>query len=352
MKKQLLLFILLVLSFCAKAQDPHFSQYYNQPVFVNPAFAGLSGHFRAGLIYQKLYFKIPTGYATYNASFEAQVPKVGGIGLNLISDIEGSGYLRTNAAEAIYSYAIHPDPRHKSNIIQVGFKAGLYSQSLDYSKLVFKDQLDPIAGLVVPSAISNANLSNLSNQHYFADFSVGVLGRYNQLRKHSSKIIATHLIAFAISHITQPQQSLLKHDGQLPAKFSLQYTCTKPLYPGNVHKTRDLMAFGFILQKQDYFQELMFGGNLQRQAVYGGLWFRERSSILFNKNIHALVMTMGTEISEGEYTYKIGYSYDVVMNKLGNAAPGSHELSVSMISNHWKNKQQRYQPRKIDCYYF
>lgn len=352
MLKQLLLFILLVLSFCVKAQDPHFSQYYNQPVFVNPAFAGMNGHYRVGVIYQKLYFKIPTGYSTYNASFDMQVPKIGGIGLNLISDVEGSGYLRTNAAEALYSYAIHPDPRHKNNVIQVGFKAGVYSQSLDYSKLIFKDQLDPIGGLVVPSAISNANLSNLSNQHYFADFSVGILGRYNQLRKHSNKIIATHLFAFAISHLTQPQQSLLKQDGQLPAKFSLQYTFTKPLYPGNVHKLRDLLALGLIIQKQDYFQELMFGGNLQQQNIYGGVWFRERSSILFNKNIHALVITMGTEINDGPLTYKIGYSYDVIMNKLGNAAPGSHELSVSMTSNYWKNKAQRYQPRKIDCYYF
>lgn len=354
MIKQLLLFFILILgAFQVRAQDPRISQYYNQPLYVNPAYAGMGGLFRAGVIYQKLYFKLPTGFSTYNISLDMQAPKIGGLGLNITSDVEGTGYLRTNAVEGIYSYAIHPDLKHKNNLIQVGFKAGIYSQSLDYSKLVFKDQLDANLGLVnTNNGTTGATIA--SGPYYFGDFSVGVLGRFNQLKKGNKKIIATHYWGLSIAHITQPMQSFLKQNSNLPSKFIFSYFCIIPMFPGNVHKQHEVINAGLIAEGQGPFKEYMLGANIQKTQVYGGVWFKQRQLFSTSTNTKFMVLCVGSTFYDGLMAYKIGYSYDFGISRFSAGIGGTHELSISMQSMRQGSRYTaaRTIAKKINCYNF
>jgi type IX secretion system PorP/SprF family membrane protein len=355
MTKQLLLFsILLLCAFVSKAQDPRISQYYNQPLYVNPAYAGMSGQYRVGAIYQKLYMKIPTGFSSYNISFDMQAQKIGGLGLTITSDVEGAAYLRTNCIEGIYSYAIHPDLRHKNNIIQVGFKAGVYSQSLDYSKLIFKDQLDANLGLISANNLNPNGTAAVNSPYYFGDFSFGVLGRFNQLKKKNNKIAATHYCGLSIAHITQPMQSFLKQNSTLPIKFTLSYFCIVPIFPGNIHKQRDVVNSGLIIENQGPFKAFLVGANIQKSQVYGGAWFKQRQLLGARENSKFLVLCLGSTFFEGPIAYKIGYSYDFVLSSNASGFGGTHELSISMQSN---KPSSRYQAssmmnKKINCYNF
>ena len=87
-----------------QAQDPHFSQYYANPLYLNPAFAGVQKCPTVHLNYRNQY---PTlgAYNTFSASYDQFVPGIkGGLGVLLLRDEAGNGALNLTEASLIYSY--------------------------------------------------------------------------------------------------------------------------------------------------------------------------------------------------------------------------------------------------------
>ena len=52
------------------SQDPTFTQFYSNPVYLNPALAGSSGCPRIGLNYRNEWPQLTGNYVTYCASFD------------------------------------------------------------------------------------------------------------------------------------------------------------------------------------------------------------------------------------------------------------------------------------------
>ena len=74
---------LLSFSFVSKAQDPTFSQFYFNQLYVNPAFTGINSGLRAGINYRDLWPRIPSKFPTYSLAIDAQdLSLSSGIGLN------------------------------------------------------------------------------------------------------------------------------------------------------------------------------------------------------------------------------------------------------------------------------
>ena len=103
MKQRLLLLPLLLLLFAgsAEAQDPQFSQFYANKMWLSPAFAGSAGGPRLALNYRNQWPRIPGNFITYAASFDMPFYFGGrgrdprhGLGINLMSDQAGAGVLR------------------------------------------------------------------------------------------------------------------------------------------------------------------------------------------------------------------------------------------------------------------
>src|SRR5579871_6216536 len=95
-----ILFALILVSSIARAQDPHFSQFYLSPLTLNPALAGdIDETYRAGAIYRNQYGSVTVPYVTPSASFDMNVFKGSeshdylGLGLLILNDRSGDGNL-------------------------------------------------------------------------------------------------------------------------------------------------------------------------------------------------------------------------------------------------------------------
>lgn len=132
------------------AQDPSFSQFYANRIYLNPAFAGLESGITLSGVSRIQWVNADRGFKTFGASVETQLPYVGlGLGFHVMSNTEGIANLKSNQAGVVFSYTI---PGEKSNI-HFGMEGRLVQKSLDWDRLVFSDQLDPIYGVVQGSSV-------------------------------------------------------------------------------------------------------------------------------------------------------------------------------------------------------
>ena len=68
----------LMMSVLSFAQDAHFSQYYANPIYLNPAFAGLERCPTVHTNYRNQYPELGV-YQTYSASYDQYVDKLNGV---------------------------------------------------------------------------------------------------------------------------------------------------------------------------------------------------------------------------------------------------------------------------------
>ena len=186
MMKKLLIALFLLTGINAKSQDPHFSQFYANPLYLNPAFAGSAVCPRLVMNYRNQWPSISGTMLPANASYDQYFDNLsGGVGILAYSDNAGQGTLRTNMISGIYSFST---PINRYFSIKAGFKASYYQESLDWTKLTFGDEIDPKFGFVYHTAESMPVLNKSA-----ADFSAGLLG-------YSDRFYA----GIAVDHLTEP----------------------------------------------------------------------------------------------------------------------------------------------------
>ena len=81
MKLGLFIFAIFIGSW-AFSQDPQFTQFYANPIYLNPAFAGSNGCPRFNLNYRNEWPSLSGNYVTYSASYDQYFKNIsGGIGV-------------------------------------------------------------------------------------------------------------------------------------------------------------------------------------------------------------------------------------------------------------------------------
>ncbi|MCB0820836.1 MAG: PorP/SprF family type IX secretion system membrane protein, partial [Bacteroidetes bacterium] len=174
-----------------KAQDPQFTQFYANPLYLNPAFAGSVRCPRFVLNYRNQWPAIPGNFVTYSASYDQHFDGInGGLGVLVNNDVAGEGTLNTLNASLIYSYQLEVS---RNFSIKAGFQATFAQRTLDWTKLTFGDQIDTRYGFIYNTQEVFGPKSKI-----FPDFSAGVLG-YSE----------NFYFGFAAHHLTQPDQSFL-----------------------------------------------------------------------------------------------------------------------------------------------
>jgi len=95
----------------ANAQDPHFSQFYNAPMLLNPAVTGLlQGDFRAVTNYRSQWSSISTPFQTMSASVDMNVMNqltkkdLFGLGLVVLNDVAGEASLKNTQVGLSFAY--------------------------------------------------------------------------------------------------------------------------------------------------------------------------------------------------------------------------------------------------------
>ena len=308
-----------------KAQDPEFTQFYANPLYLNPAFAGSMRCPRLAMNYRNQWPAINRAYVTYSASYDQHVDAIGGgLGVLVVNDVAGNGTLNTTNVSMIYSYFL---PVTKDFSIKAGIQGTFAQKRLDFARLTFGDMIDPKMGFSNMSREDPNAGRTVSN----VNFSAGILG-YSKL----------FFIGGSAHHLLNANEGFIGNSA-LPMKISAHTGAVIPLSdsPQNRRKRKSgqnvmpesSISPNLLYRRQGDFQQLNLGVYVTKGPVVGGLWYR---------NQDAFIVLLGFQMPN----FRFGYSYDVTISKLSNASAGSHELSMT-IQFDCKPKKKRFVP--VSC---
>jgi type IX secretion system PorP/SprF family membrane protein len=332
MKKYFTVLLFLATAFRLWAQDPEFSQYYSAPLYLNPAFSGTSADHRFIANYRNQWPSISNSFVTYAFSYDYNLDRLNsGLGFLVTTDKAGTANLKSTTLNFQYAYKVSLSDKW---VLSSGINFGVGLRSIDFSKLVFGDQLAFDATGTTPS--DDPVFSNLQSTNYF-DFGAGML-------LYSRKF----WFGFSAAHLNHPNRSLIGEQADIPVKASLHGGVRIPLYNGLFKKERTAsIAPSFVYKRQGNFDQLDIGTYFFYEPVVVGLWYRGipiQQDVKDNTNHDAVVVILGFQLQKIEFTY----SYDVTVSKLGPNSGGSHELALkyrlNMSTQITKRKKEKFIP--------
>lgn len=306
-----------------QAQDPQFSQFYANALYLNPALAGAVGGPRVALNWRYQWPEAPGGdFRTYSASYDQHFDGIGGgIGAQVMYDRAGEGNLATTTVMVAYSYYLKVNDVLS---IKAGLQAGIFQRSLDVSALRFPDQIHPRLGFIYPT---EENIPNTSIGP-FPDFAAGAIAYTDR-----------YYGGFAVHHITEPNQTFMDNDNsKLYRKITLHAGMMIPLDKGTRNPTT-FISPNILYQRQFNFTQVTFGGYFIKQYFIVGALFRQTGS-----NPDAFIALVGVN----KDAFRIGYSYDIAVSNVSSAARGSHEVSL-VINVPYTKKAKPIKWKPISC---
>jgi type IX secretion system PorP/SprF family membrane protein len=260
MKKIIVLNIVLLFAIISKAQDLHFSQFYNSPLSANPANTGFipDADFRVGINYRNQYKSVPVPYNTSSAFGDLQIAKdklyngwFGG-GIMLLNDKAGSASLQSNK---IYGSLAYHQILGESSVLSVGFQAGYVRKALDFSKLTFDNQWNgKFFDVQAPVGESFASEST-----QYTDLNVGV--NYALFPDENNYFN----IGFAVQHVNRPKETFFSGVSTLGNNYDLRLAPRFTTFLNGSFKLSDRVIVNpqaYVTNMQKVTQ-INLGGNLQ-----------------------------------------------------------------------------------------
>ena len=322
MRRFLVLIILFINSIQLFSQDVEFSQFYANPLYLNPAFAGSDDMSRISLNYRTM---LPTSfgdYSTYSASYDQYLEGIGGgLGFQIMNDRQAQGAVNALNINIIYAYHFK---LRKQWSFSFGLQAGYDIHSINTQNLVFPDMIDPSTGASMPNTESG-----IDQKVMFFDFAAGVLTWYEN-----------YYFGFSVDHITKPVSSLgTQYNGVMGRKYTLHGGMDIPLYNsrGRVDMT---FSPNLIFQLQDDATKLNLGLYLNKNILTAGIWLKTNTQF----NLTGAVLMFGVV---GDYS-TFAYSYDVpfYLGGLTGIISGSHEVTFLYK---FKYNSKRKKMKAIKC---
>ena len=322
----LLLFIIICSIQVGWSQDPIFSQFYNAPIQINPAFTGNTIGAKVATNYRAQWPGFSTAYNTYMLSYDRFLPRYNsGIGASLLADDAGDGILKTIKLSGLYSYRIFVK---QHTYIKLGMELGVVQLRIDPSKLIFFDQLDPQYGAISPGGTTfptDENLAGVGTQ-YYADIGAGVM-LYNP----------KYYVGIGLKHLNNPDNGSLDNieniNTGIPVRFTLHGGMQINIEKSNKGRKGTFISPNVVYVQQGPFKQLNAGAFIDFDAFFTGLWYRHASS-------HGDAVIGSVGIRSG--IFKISYSYDLTISGLGSYSEGAHEIGVIVNFDRLRPRQSRY----------
>lgn len=312
MKRWFVILWLIFLAGICMSQDPQFSRFYSNALYMAPSFAGSTGQNRFALNYRNQWPSVQRGYETYTASFDHYFRKLNsGVGVLFMHDQAGSGNLTTNNISVLYTY----DFRIKNTIhIRPGMSFTYTERSIDFEKLVWRDQMSP--GGNAPSSAEVVSYEKAGD----IDFAVSGL-IYGEI----------FWAGATVDHLLHPNQSLYEeehsedNEALLPTKVQVFGGLRLVVKEKLLRPTPTVLQLAFLYKNQDEYNQLDLGFYWNYEPLVLGVWYRGIPIIKDNSINDALVFLVGFKTRR----YNIGYSYDFTTSKLITSSGGAHEVSFS-----------------------
>jgi len=296
---------------CAVAQDVSFSQPYAAPLYLNPAYSGVSEFSRIGANVRYQWAQLGEPYTTYAFFADHYFDDFkSGVGLSAVSDRQAGGALVQSNFGASYAYNLR---LAEKTFMRFGIQAQLGVASANPSKLVFPDMLS-LSGEVI-SAEQYA-----SEQRTYFDMALGG--------------VFSHDIFFAgaaLHHLMgSPEVEVLGQRVITPRKLTLNVGCNIPIRLGSPHAARyrseedEVLTISpnIIYWQQGMYSSYAVGAYLSVNGFSGGVFYKSEVSSSANF----------VSFSAGYMSDLLGlmYSFDVgrISSEVKTSLPNTHEISL------------------------
>ncbi|MFT5763871.1 MAG: type IX secretion system PorP/SprF family membrane protein, partial [Saprospiraceae bacterium] len=338
MNKNLLTVLFIFCIYLCQAQDPSFSQFYASRIYLNPAFTGIENGVSFSGTSRNQWGKVDRGFRTYIASVEIQEPFLrSGFGLSLYHDTEGLMQLNTNQVSLSYAYHI---PMDKHNI-HIGFEGKWVQKSVDWDKIVFSDELDPVFGAINPTTALP-----LLDKISYTDFDVGILWRFDKDLK-IGRLLSRNTrtsIGLSLHHLPYlflkdtGNESFQNLNTQTSPRLTLHGGTVIPLVFFNGKKSKvsispnikiDLQGDRFFSPRQ-HLQVFTYGLYLLYDGIYIGAFYQNKHLLSQYKDTNAFIFAVGAYLNNSKETNRnffLGLSYDANTTGLGPRAGGVYEIA-------------------------
>jgi len=314
MKRKLLYIVFVILfALSSQGQDHIYSQFYNAPNYLNPALNGqFDGDLRMNLVYRNQWSALPGNqtYITFSADYNMPALN-GGLGLMVTSSSEGTAYLRKLNIAGIYSYSVD----FNNAVLSFGLQAGFTQREIDYSKIVFGDQIDAIDG-IIPGAVSDATLPEYNNKYFF-DAGAGV-----------NLVVGNFMSGLSAQHINRPNESFTGSKSTLPVRLNAHLSYRLPMNPYGDDDGSSLIP-SLVIYNQANANLISAGCQYKYKAANVGLWYRSDPK----GGRDALVVSLIFDLFVRKDMYdkvRLGLSHDATVSKMqyGNTS-GTSEAALS-----------------------
>lgn len=319
--KKLYIKIILVtactlLHFSCKAQDIHFSQFFETPLLRNPALAGIfTGDIRVQLVYRDQWRSVTDGYKTGSLNGEYKLPigkandfiTVGG---QVLFDRAGSAALTQTSLLPALNY--HKSLSDENNrYLSLGFMGGIVNRHFDRSKITTDNTYNG----------GNDGETTVVPSYTYLDAGVGMSFNSNLTNDPEDNFY----LGVAYHHFTKPQNSFFR-DPSVPLN---------PKWVGSAGFRFGVNEFSYLTIQADYsiqakYQEAILGmmyglkiGSLvddPKYVIHGGFFLRLSDALI--------------PVIKVDYKpFSFAFSYDANISRLRTASNGrgGFEFSVSYI---------------------
>lgn len=319
----LLILIALLCRFSSVAQDIHWSQFNDIPLFQNPGHAGhFNGDYRFVGNFRDQWRSVTVPFSTFSVSADTRLYTNRNVGLGMLffHDVVGDGKIRTVEVHgnASYLFKITADSAH---CLRPGINFGMNHRQLNWDQLYFDNQFN---GVQFDPSLPTNEVYQTDRKTNFS-FGVGAVYEYNKNTR--EKITA----GIGFYNLNRPNQGFYTEVIPRDIRFN---AFAKGIYKLNYDW--DLVP-SVNLSIQGKYREIIVGSSVKYtlvnklgsyKALYAGLWYRNRDAAYFS-------------VGMDYQSWFVGLSYDINFSKLVPASNlrGGFEIATRYIINRFKPKK-------------
>lgn len=341
--------IILFFGLSSKGQDYKFSQFYNSPLNLNPAFTGkINSLYRLVANYRVQYLPVqsPSPYNTLSASAD-----FGLLRDRLKGDIFGAGIVFTNDRQTaimsntlMVSLAYHKSlGKNKNHYLSAGVQVGFIQRSVNTNNLAFENQFTGAGFDINKPNFENFFNTNGINKFIKPNIHLGLFWSSN-----FTKTIGAYAGA-SVFNVLKPKDSFFKSDNER----AMRYNAHAGLFI-DVKKVVLISPNGmymFQAKAQQWIAGSTFSFNLSgksepyKTAISAGVWVDGGAKNTLIPNDKALNSIISS-VSVSFMGLQIGVSYDATIKKdLSKADKSFGALEASIIyTSKPLDKKRTYSP--------
>lgn len=326
MRKNGAILIFLVLNvlplYTAYSQDPQFTQFYSNPLYLGPSFAGAIEGSRFSTNYRNQWPGLPVSFQTISFSFDHYFSNFNsGVGILALKDQAGSGNMGILNLGIQYSYNFQI-----FNVWHV--RPGLHfyytEMGLDYFKL----------------RLYNDVLAEQTSQPVF---NAPVAEKARDVDAGTSVLIYSERIwgGASVDHLLKPNLSLYANKYIVPLKVSFYGGYVLIKNSRLLNPIDETLTFASLFKMQNNQKQLDLGLYWHKSPLVFGAWYRGIPPSNSPRG-DAIALLVGYKIDQ----FSVGYSYDFTISNLLPHTWGAHEVSLVYK---FKMPKRKKRPSMVPC---